>query len=310
MTLIKNEDPRERLFKRITQNSSKFTPSDQKIADYLLRSYPRSLLKNASEIANQLSINVSTVTRFLPKIGYKNIREAQNEFRGDIDFLVNSPIDRFQQLKDKHIVGNTLFQEVMNLDFQNIQHTFNNINSDDVQNFIDYAGRTTKSVFIFGERKEFVNTYYLYIQLNALRDNVYLVQSNDIPEHLSKVAGGDLLILFDFRRYPRIHQQAAEFVKSINGEVIVFTDSPISPSARFAKSVFIVETKGASAFDSYTAVLTLINALMAQLIKQSTNIVAEKHARLEALFKHFEVYSWQKLYPKLSVSNTDEILKR
>ncbi len=295
MALTINEDPKERFFKRIRKNSSKFTPSDQKIADYLLRSYPGSLLKNASEIAQQLNMNVSTVTRFLPKIGYKNIRAAQNDFRDDVDFLVNSPLDRFHKLQDKHIVGDTLFQEVMDLDLQNIHHTFNNLNNDDVQNFIDCAGNKAESVFIFGERKEFVNTYYLYIQLNALRDNVYLVQSNDIPEQLSKITAGDLLILFDFRRYPRIHQHAAEFVKSLNGEVIVFTDSPIAPSARFAKSVFIVETKGASAFDSYTAGLTLINALMAQVIKQATHIVAEKHAKLEAVYKHFGVYAWQKL---------------
>ena len=49
---------------KISLHTDKFTPSDHLIADYLLRTYPVGFLQNASELAKELKINVSTVTRF------------------------------------------------------------------------------------------------------------------------------------------------------------------------------------------------------------------------------------------------------
>ena len=61
------EHPKNRLAEKISNGAETFTPSDRIIADYLLRAYPLSLLQNASEIADELSINTTTVTRFFRK---------------------------------------------------------------------------------------------------------------------------------------------------------------------------------------------------------------------------------------------------
>jgi DNA-binding MurR/RpiR family transcriptional regulator len=53
---------------RTNGNSSKFTPTDQKIAYYLLRPYPQGLFENASQISKKLRTDVLNVTRFSLKL--------------------------------------------------------------------------------------------------------------------------------------------------------------------------------------------------------------------------------------------------
>ncbi len=54
---------------RVTRRVDKFTPADQKIADYLLQCYPCSLLESSATLADTLKVNVSIITRFFRKIG-------------------------------------------------------------------------------------------------------------------------------------------------------------------------------------------------------------------------------------------------
>ena len=102
---------------------------------------------------------------------------------------------------------------------------------------------------------------------------------------------GDALILFDFRRYYEGHKKAADFVTKNGGEVYIFTDSPLAPSARYAKTLFILSTRGISIFDSYAAGLILLNALVAQLIKETQTMTRKRQGDFEELYKHFGIFS-------------------
>ena len=74
----------------------------------------------------------------------------------------------------------------------------------------------------------------------------------------------------------------------------MFADSPITPAAGRADCLFLITTAGLSAFDSYTAAVTLINALMTRMIESCSKHLEAKYERLEALFKRFEVFNFQK----------------
>ena len=111
-------DHRKMFLNRLKEHGAKFTPSDHKIAEYLVTSYPSSLLHNVSEIAEKLGINIATVSRFFPKIGYQSIREARSLYRKDLEFIANSPLDRFQQQKDHHDSGFQAIQKTLEYDYQ------------------------------------------------------------------------------------------------------------------------------------------------------------------------------------------------
>jgi DNA-binding MurR/RpiR family transcriptional regulator len=109
-----------------------------------------------------------------------------------------------------------------------------------------------------------------------------------------------VLVVFDFRRYPKVNIKLTEIFRDVGANVVAIGDSPISPSAKLAEVLFLVESKGAGIFDSYTAGFTLINALMAAVTRRSGEYVRQRYETLERYYSRFEIFSGQELNPKIN----------
>lgn len=287
------EHPKNRLAEKISQGTVAFTPSDRIIADYLLRAYPLSLLQSASEIADELEINTTTVTRFFPKIGYLNIREARTEFRNDIAFMVKSPLDRFRNQGDHSTGAADSLSKVMEMDLANIQNTLSVLSQETVALFFELIGDRHKAIYALGTRKEFSLAYYFFVQISSFRNDTRLLNPANLIDQLANIQPGEILVVFDFRRYSRFHEKACRYVSEAGGKVIVFADSPIAPAASLADCLFLINTSGPSVFDSYTAGMTLINALLFKMVKMHRSDLEEKQARLDSLYRQFDVFKFQ-----------------
>ena len=287
------EHPKNRLAEEISQGAAAFTPSDRIIADYLLRAYPLSLLQSASEIADELEINTTTVTRFFPKIGYCNIREARTEFRHDIAFMVKSPLDRFRSQGGQSTPSADSLSKVMEMDLANIQNTLSVLSEETVATFFELIEDRSKAIYTLGTRKEFSLAYYFFVQISSFRNDTRLLNPANLIDQLANIQPGEILIVFDFRRYSRFHEKACRYVSEAGGKVIVFADSPIAPAASLADCLFLINTSGPSIFDSYTAGMTLINALLFKMVKMHRRDLEEKQARLDSLYRQFDVFKFQ-----------------
>ncbi len=285
-------NPKTRFYDRIKKNQSAFSPNDKKIAAYLVHSYPSGLLETASAIAKKLDLSIATVTRFFPKIEFKGIREAQEEFRNDFDFLKNSPLDRYHYKEEKSDNGNTILDKTKDLDISNIQQTFQGITNADIKKFVELIHNDTNTIYIVGERKMFGLSLYMFVQLNSLHPKVIHVKTDQslIADTIVNVLPNDVLIVFDFRRYVKVNQRLTEVFRKIGGKIIVFADSPISPSAKSADLLLLVKTKGVSIFDSYTAVYFLINALLAEVVQCRGDKIKRKYEKLEEYYKQFDIF--------------------
>jgi len=292
-------NPRLQFSERINQASARFTQGDRAIADHLLRTYPAGLIESASSIARALGLHVSTVTRFFPKIGYASIAKAHQDVRTAMDFLMASPLnrtpERVRSLKDDA----ALFQQVLHLDLKNIQETFKDLSFADVRKLMRLLVDPQRSVYVFGARKHFSLCFYTFIQLNGVRENVFLAPTGNfyVADLLARVRAGDILWLFDFRRYPRLSGKVAEYFKKVGGQVVLFTDSPMAPQAPLADLRFVIATRGASSFDSYTAATSLINAFLAEYVRLAADSVRKRYEVQEALFRHFDIFTWQERLP-------------
>jgi len=291
------EHPKNRLADAISANTAKLTPSDRKIADYLLRLFPLGFMQNASEIADELDINTTTVTRFFPKIGYSNIKEARADFRQDIQFMVNSPLDRLRSGNQEPTAAGNRISDAVEQDFANIRNTLSLVKQEMIDTFFKLIDDPVQKIFILGTRKELSLAYYLSIQMSFFRENLVFLSPDSIVHQLADLESGDLLIIFDFRRYSRLHEQAGEFASNSGARIIVFADSPIAPSLSLADCHFLVNTVGPAAFDSYTAGMTLINFIIAQMIEKYEQKLADKQARVDSLNKRFDILKFHKEFP-------------
>ena len=286
------EHPKNRFADKISQGSELLTPSDRKIADYLLRVYPLGLLQNAAEIAEELNITASTVTRFFPKIGYDNIKEARTDFREDIRFLINSPADRVRSDHKSHL-DNDIFGWTVEQDIVNMQDTVRAVSKPTADEFVELMSDTKRKVFVLGTRKEAALAHYFFYQVASFHSDIHWLEPSNLVDQLVQLERDDVLVVFDFRRYSSYHLKACEYAQNQNAKVVVFGDSPIVPTNQFADCLFQVSTTGLSAFDSYTAAITLMNSLMSMLVEKNADRVEEKYRRLESLYEHFETFTYQ-----------------
>ena len=297
--------PKNRLAIKISQGSDKFTPSDRAIADYLLRVYPLGLLQNASEIAEELGINTATVTRFFPKIGYQNIREARADFRQDIQFMVNSPLDRLHTETKQQVDTVDGIANVMEMDLINIRNTLNSLSKDTIETFFALIRDNNRTLYTLGTRTEFYLAYFFHIQVSHFRKRMVLLTTDNIVNQLADIQAGDILVNFDFRRYSRVHDKASSYVSERGGKIIVFADSPIAPAVNSADCLFLINTMAPSIFDSYTAGMAMINALMFQMVEMYGSDLKEKHAQLETLYRELNLFKFQKEFPLNGISDKE-----
>jgi len=115
---------------------------------------------------------------------------------------------------------------------------------------------------------------------------------NYLPERLMRVRPQDVLLVFNFRRYPKINNRLTKFFTRSGGDIVLFTDSVMAPLYRSVKITFMVATQGAAVFDSYTAGVSLINALLAKYVKTAGPSVTKRFAELEKISRHLDVYTW------------------
>jgi DNA-binding MurR/RpiR family transcriptional regulator len=287
------QNPKQQLAERVSHASARLTPSDRKIAEYLLRGYPGALLENASGIARATGVNIATVSRFFPKIGYRSIRSAHQELRAGLDFLLASPLARVQDRQRPVGDGRALFQEVLRLDLQNIEETFKEVSFADVRTLMHLLLDRSRSVYFFGPRKHYSLCYYAFLQLNGVRENVFLASTDNlfVADLLARVRRRDVLWLFDFRRYPRLSRKVATYCADAGATVVLFTDSPMAPLARYADLAFTIATRGASWFDSYAAGVSIVNALLAEYVRLAGDSARKRYAIRERLFHHFEIFT-------------------
>ena len=277
---------------RISQADPRLSPADRRIADYLLRTFPAGLLENVSTIAKAVDLNISTVSRFFPKIGYESIKGAHADVRRSMDFLMDPPLMRapegVRSVKDDH----ALLQRILHLELQNVQTTFRDLVIADVRKVMRLLADDQRSVYLFGTRKHFALCYYTFIQLTGVRENVFLASTENlyVADLLTRVRPKDILWLFDFRRYPRLSGKVAEYCKQAGAQMILFTDSLMAPQVPLADVTFIVATRGVSAFDSYTAGTARINALLAEYFRLAADSLQARYAIQEKLLRHFDIF--------------------
>ncbi len=285
------KESKQQFSQKITENSERFTASDKKIVDFLLSDYPHCLLKNATEVASNVGVNVSTVTRFFQKIGYKNIREARLEFREGADFIISSPMDR---IKKEGSLTHNCFSELVDIEVNNIRNTIIGANEEQVLKIVQLLAASTPQIFIVSARsKPFALAYYFYIQIQLIRSGVKLLDTDKqmIAHELSSVSKSDLLVVFHMRRYSKTNIEIVNtFRKTGGGTVVAFTDSPISPLGRIADISFVIDTKSPSLFDSYTAGFSLINLIIAKLADSLPAEITEKYQKLEQIYRDMDIY--------------------
>lgn len=261
------------------------TRAERQLATHILRSYPVAALGSITALAKAGEVSTPTVVRLVQKLGFKGYPDFQSSLRGEVEAMLISPLAKHDRwaggVPDTHILNRFADAVVANL-----QATLSQIDHADFDTACALLADPDRRLFAMGGRITHALADYFVTLMKVVRPEVTLLSdmSSTWPPALLDMARGDVLLVFDIRRYENSVLQLVELAVEQGAEVIVITDRWISPAASHARLTLSCHIEAPSAWDSTVSILVLVETLLAAVQSLTWPETAGRLKRLEELY--------------------------
>jgi DNA-binding MurR/RpiR family transcriptional regulator len=264
---------------------SGLTPAERQLATHVLSHYPVAALGSITQLAKAALVSTPTVVRLVQKMGYKGYPDFQNSLRGEVEAMLVTPLTKHDhwagRVPDGHILNR--FAEAM---VANMQATLNQIDHAAFDAAAVLLADPKRRVFAVGGRITHAMADYFTSLMKVVRPEVTLLSDNSStwPPALLDMAPGDVLLVFDIRRYENVVLQVAEMAREQGAEIVLITDRWVSPATEFATHTFACHIEAPSAWDSNVSLMVLIETLLAAVQDLTWGVTEGRMKRLEELY--------------------------
>ncbi len=264
---------------------SDLTRKERKFADTLLANYPVAGLASITEVAENAEVSTPTVLRTAKKLGFKGFPGFQAALRSELKQTLANPIVKHErwanQAPEEHLLNQFATATMDNLSSSLRQidhHIFDKVSK--------LLADENRKIAVVGGRLSHALADYLATHLQVIRDNVTLLSSSPSrwPHDLLNMAKGDVLVLFDVRRYEANLSDLARLAEKRGIKIILFTDQWMSPVSARATHTLAVRIEVPSGWDSAVVTLFMIEALVASVETHRWPQTRKRIKNLEKLF--------------------------
>lgn len=283
--------PSHTVLEVIRQRYDGLTPAEKRLADSLLENYPVSGLGSITATADNAGVSTPTVARMVQKLGYKGYPEFQSHLHQELEATISSPIAKHDRwaagAPTAHILNR--FAEAIT---DNLRDT---LTSMDVATFDQVASLLRdekRSIYFVGGRITGSLAEYFFTHMQVIRPRTTLISTNrsSWPQYLLNMSAGDVIVIFDIRRYEQELATLAEAAAANGVVIILFTDIWASPVARHASHIFKIRIEAPSAWDSSVVTLFTVEALIEAVQSASWDKTRERMNSLEKLFERSRLF--------------------
>ena len=261
------------------------TRAERQLATHILSHYPVAALGSITILAKAAAVSTPTVVRLVQKLGYKGYPDFQAFLRGEVEAMLISPLAKHDRwaggVPDTHIL-NRFADAVM----ANLQATLGQIDHAEFDASAALLADPARKIFALGGRITHVLADYFASLMAVVRPGVTLLSDNPSswPPVLLDLSRGDVLLVFDIRRYENAVLQVAEMAREQGAEIILITDRWVSPAAIHATHTLACHVEAPSAWDSNVSLMVLVETLLAAVQDQTWGQTEPRMKRLEELY--------------------------
>jgi DNA-binding MurR/RpiR family transcriptional regulator len=257
------------------------SPAERKLARVLLASFPIAGLESVARFAERASVSPPTVTRFITKLGFKGYPEFQEVIRHEVQARLSSPLARYRDEPPGRGTDSVL-SESLEVSRHAVKATLDLLSHRDVEETVDLLADVRRRVMVLGGRVSGQLARYLASQLHLLRPGVGIVDSErGAPaQQLIDLRKGDLLVVFDYRRYQSDTIESARIASAQGCNVILFTDPWLSPASASARQVLVTSVDTVGPFDSLVGATAVVEAVVAAVLNR---LGPKAQARMQSL---------------------------
>src|SRR3982074_756376 len=253
----------------VRQRLNSLSPAERKLARVLLASYPIAGLESVARFAERAQLTPPTVTRFITKLGFRGYPEFQETLRHEVQARLSSPLTRYRNEPPAQGSSSALV-DALDVASNNLKATLGVLSHRDVNESVELLSDVRHRVMVLGGRMSAPLARYLAGQLHLLRPGIGLVdvERSAPAQQLIDMRKGDVLVVFDYRRYQADTIESAR-VGSLQGcHVILFTDPWLSPASAFARQVIVTSGDIVGRFYSLVGALAVGEGVVAAVLSR------------------------------------------
>jgi len=262
----------EQLLACITRDYDALPRQLKRVAAYVSQQSDRVMVDRISDIASQCEVHPSAIVRFSQRFGFKGFSEMQALFREAYTHKT-TPVQNYQQRirnmianKSQRASSGDLARECINATRSGLDRLAEELDDAAFAKAVDLLVNA-ENIYVVGVRRSFAVADYLVYNLQHTNKRIHLITGlgGGYREQMRSIAQGDLLIAISFSPYGKESQQCVRIAQHHKAKTLIITDSNLSPLAKRASALLLVNEGSAFAFRSLSATLCLCQALFLAL---------------------------------------------
>ncbi len=275
---------------KIKSMRSQMSKSHKRIADFVYEQYDKAAFMTAAKLGEKVGVSESTVVRFASELGFEGYPDFQRVLREIIKNKLTS-VQRMEITSSK-FAEKDILSTVLTSDIEKLRQTLETVSVKDFTSAVDSINGA-KRIYVLGARTCFSIANFLAFYLNLFSMDVKLISTNSASETFEQIFTideNDIMIAISYPRYSRRTLSAVKYANSRKCKVIAITDSDISPIVAYADHKLIAHSDMSNFVDSLVAPLSIINALIVNLVMRNEQKVAQNFEALENIWEEYQVY--------------------
>ncbi len=276
---------------RIHDGFDRLTRAERQLANIILENYPVSGLGSITALAENAEVSTPTVARMARKLGFGGFPEMQAQLRHELEATISDPLTKHDKwaadAPDTHIL-NRFADNVID----NLRNTLKYLNAAEFDKIVALLSDTKHTVAVVGGRLSHTLASYFFTHMQMMRDGVTLIERNSSswPHYLLSLKEGDVLVMFDMRRYEQDLLRFAEMAQARGVKIILFTDQWGSPAGKAATHQIHSRIEVPSTWDSSVVTMFILEAIISAIQSQSWESSKDRIEELEALFEKSRLF--------------------
>jgi len=253
---------------RIRRSLGDLSKAERRVARTLLSGPPTIGLESVSSLASHAGVSGPTVSRFVSRLGFDNYAAFQHALLEDLSARVLSPIDVYHS----HETGSDHppLELAAGALAEAVSGTLAQLSPPDFERAVSLLAGERHRVLVTGGWTSHLLAAMLTSLVRPFRSGVLHVPSlaAERAASLADLARGDVVVLFDFRRYELDTFEFARLARDRGGRLVLLTDPWLSPIADLADAVLPAQVDGPSPFESLTPTVALVETLVTEVARE------------------------------------------
>ena len=266
------------------------TPTQRKVLDFILKQPEQAVFLTATDLARNLNVSDTSIVRLAQALGYEGYPHLRRQLREYVQPKITT-VDRLEETVRRVESVSDVLGDVISKDLDNLKITLEETDPEVFTKFVEEID-SARRIFIIALRSTHCLGIFMTSALRFLgRDVIPLMPgTGEMWDQLRDVGAGDLLIGFAFPRYTKLTVEVMDSARDRDVRVLAVTDGELSPLNRIAHHSLTVPYGIESYIESFTAALSLVNAIVTALAFKSGTDTMETLQEMEHVWEREGVY--------------------